>query len=244
MTDYLTIYILLLICHKYGGRYGPGISEYFEEQNARIANKSLTDNGETFEVHLDTLGIINGCIDPIAQQLSSAGMYVNNTYGINLVPQRTVDEELQQFYKDDTGCLATLQACKAAAAAGDAAFTGSNATVNKVCESVNCEIGNAYYELGRSAYDIASPAEAPFPAAYYQGYLNQLHVQRALGVPINFTTSSSAVYNVFGNTADFQREDNHGGYLQDIASLLDIGVKVALIYGDRDFICNVSDYFP
>ena len=191
---------------------------------------------------MDTLGIINGCIDPIAQQLSSAGMYVNNTYGIELVPQETVDEELQQFYEADTGCLATLQACQAAAIDGDSAFSGSNDTVNRICESVSCDIGNAYYEFGRSAYDIASPMEAPFPAAYYQGYLNQPSVQQALGVPINYTQSVSSVYSAFGRTADFQREDSHGGYLQDIASLIDGGVKVALIYGDRDFICNVCNF--
>jgi serine carboxypeptidase len=53
-------------------------------------------------------------------------------------------------------------------------------------------------------------------------------------VPINFTESSNSVYEAFERTGDTAR----GGFLEDVASLLDAGVKVALVYGDRDFACN------
>jgi hypothetical protein len=65
--------------------------------------------------------------------------------------------------------------------------------------------------------------------------LNQPHVQQALGVPVNYTNpGGNAPYYAFQNTGDYVR----GGYLEDLAALIDSGVKVALVYGDRDYACN------
>lgn len=49
-----------IFTESYGGRYGPAISAFFEEQNMRIANKSINNVGDTYVIHLGTLGIING----------------------------------------------------------------------------------------------------------------------------------------------------------------------------------------
>lgn len=46
-----------------------------------------------------------------------------------------------------------------------------------------------------------------------------------------------SVYNAFSSTGDYARRDVLG-YLGDISYLLDSGVKVALVYGDRDYACN------
>lgn len=74
----------------------------------------------------------------------------------------------------------------------------------------------------------------PFPPNYYLGYLSQHWVQSALGVPLNFTESVNSVYDAFTQTGDYVR----GGYLEDLAYVLDQGIKVALVYGDRDYACN------
>ena len=66
------------------------------------------------------------------------------------------------------------------------------------------------------------------------GFLNQHWVQRALGVPVNHTWDSDMVATAFRNTGDMIR----GGILEDIAYVLESGVKVALVYGDRDYACN------
>jgi hypothetical protein len=66
------------------------------------------------------------------------------------------------------------------------------------------------------------------------GYLSQAWVQEALGVPVNFTESSNSVFTAFNRIGDFVR----GNTMEDIAFILDSGVKVALVYGDRDFACN------
>ena len=66
------------------------------------------------------------------------------------------------------------------------------------------------------------------------GYLQQHWVQRALGVPVNYTTVNLRVNSAFASTGDFLRAES----LDAIAYILDSGVKVALVYGDRDFACN------
>lgn len=48
---------------SYGGRYGPSFAAFFEAQNQKIENGTWSDVGETYILNLDTLLIINGCID-------------------------------------------------------------------------------------------------------------------------------------------------------------------------------------
>lgn len=83
-------------------------------------------------------------------------------------------------------------------------------------------------------FDITHSGIDPFPWNYHLGWLNEHWVQKALGVPVNFTWVSYAVSSGFNAHGDMPR----GGYLEDLADLLDHGVKVALVYGDRDFACN------
>jgi carboxypeptidase C (cathepsin A) len=66
------------------------------------------------------------------------------------------------------------------------------------------------------------------------GYLQQHWVQGALGVPVNYSAQNIAVAEAFEGTGDFLRPNS----LEAIGYLLDSGVKVALVYGDRDFGCN------
>lgn len=85
-----------------------------------------------------------------------------------------------------------------------------------------------------AGFDITHPGQDSFPPAYLIGYLNQHWVQKALGVPVNHTVSSAAVSQAFSNTGDIVR----AGLLEDIAYILDHGVKVSMLYGDRDYACN------
>jgi hypothetical protein len=91
-----------------------------------------------------------------------------------------------------------------------------------------------YLNQNLSFYDFAAPTNTPFPREYFIGFLNQPWVQKALGVPVNFTESNVAVNEAFQSVGDLVRSPVMG----DIAYLLDSGVKVAMVYGDRDFACN------
>ena len=111
--------------------------------------------------------------------------------------------------------------------------------VNQICHNaadrVESEMEGRYTSFsGRARFDITHPARDSFPPQYFIGYLNQHWIQRALGVPVNSTWSSEAVYRAFTKTGDIVRT----GTLDDMGYLLDRGIKVALVYGDRDFACN------
>jgi Serine carboxypeptidase len=62
-------------------------------------------------------------------------------------------------------------------------------------------------------------------------------VQSALGTPLNWSQSIDSVYYAFSNLGDYARSDMLG-YLEDIAYVLDSGIKVALVYGDSDYACS------
>lgn len=64
--------------------------------------------------------------------------------------------------------------------------------------------------------------------------MNQDWVQRELGVPLNFTLSVSHIVNTFfGVTGDPLKVT-----IDSINAVAEGGVKVALVFGDRDYRCN------
>lgn len=60
------------------------------------------------------------------------------------------------------------------------------------------------------------------------------YVLEDLGVPVNSTVSSFTSFLVFRSTGDSGR----AGSVGEPADLLDAELKVSMLYGDRDFICN------
>lgn len=56
----------------------------------------------------------------------------------------------------------------------------------------------------------------------------------SLGVNINYTQSNQEVYYAFQQTGDFVFPN----FLEDLEHILSLPVRVALIYGDADYICN------
>ena len=209
----------------------------------RISNGSINATGATYIIRLDTLGIVNGCIDLLVQDLAYPTFAYNNTYGIKAINESRYQQAVDNFNRPDTGCRDLIINCRNMAAVGDPDAIGNNDTVNKACiaASVYCsnEVESQYINSsGRNYYDIAAINPDPFPPSYYIGFLSQHWVQAALGVPINYTQSTNGVYNGFQSTGDYARTDIRGGQLTDLAYLLDNGVKVAFMYGDRDYACN------
>lgn len=62
---------------SYGGHYGPGFFKFFQQQNEKINNGTIDEEG-THYIHLDTLGIINGLLDNLIQFPSYNQMAYNN----------------------------------------------------------------------------------------------------------------------------------------------------------------------
>ena len=137
------------------------------------------------------------------------------------------------------GCLDMIADCRQISVVFDPDNTGGNETVNSVCADAEnyCYefVRGPYLEVsGRNYYDMATFDPDPFPDPFYVGFLNQPHVQAALGVPLNWTQSSGPVSSAFRSVGDYVRP----GWLEDMAYLLDRGIKVTLAYGDRDYACN------
>ena len=224
---------------SYGGRYGPAFAAFFEEQNQKIENGTWHDSdGENYIIHLDTLILINACIDRQVQWPSYPHMAYNNTYGIEAVNE-TIFLEMQDAYSREGGCRDQINECRALATEYDPENRGINETVNSICHDAETfcteNIRDRYITIsGRNYYDVVTVDPDPFPPPFYVGYLNQPHVQKALGVPVNFTQSTSAVSTAFRSIGDYPRP----GWLEDLEFLLENNIKVHLMYGDRDFACN------
>ena len=225
-----------LFAESYGGKFGPAFASFWEKQNALRRNNSATRNN-TLEIRLASLGIMQGCVDDVVQGRYYPIFANNNTYGIqaiSLVDQQTAANS----YLSANGCQQLIQQCRAAVNAMDPQSNGDITVVNQICQTAqqNCNqhVIGPYQNSGRDVYDITQKMPNPFPPSTYLEYLNTAEVQAAVGAVVNFTETNPSVSNAFQQTGDYERGDQ----INQMAYLLSLGVRVALIYGDRDYICN------
>ncbi|KIW33656.1 uncharacterized protein PV07_00489 [Cladophialophora immunda] len=225
-----------LFTESYGGKYGPAIGAFFGIQNQR-RQTDLDFANTTIDITLKSLGIINGWIDLFTQTPYHPKFAYENTYAIEAISQLQELNALSAYDSAD-GCEQQTAFCRSQEAALDPVGYGDVDAVNEACSQAQsyCEayVVGPYTTSGRSIYDISQSMLDPFPSALYLEYLNQLSVQQALGVPVNYSQDSVAVFAAFNTTGDYARD----GIIQDLVDLLNSGVRIALIYGDRDYICN------
>ncbi|KAK2602378.1 hypothetical protein N8I77_008916 [Diaporthe amygdali] len=228
-----------LWAESYGGHYGPKVMHFFHKQNQKIANGEISGPG-THYLHLDTLGLVNAYIDVLVQDESYSFFAWNNTYGVKAVNDTIKHKQLYELYRPD-GILDQVRECQRLSKALEAT-DGPNldaSYVESYCSNASAFseaiLVTPYMESGKFGwFDVTHPSADSFPLNYHLGWLNQEWVQRALGVPVNFTWVSPIVSQAFVNHGDMAR----GGYLEGLADLLDNGVKVHMMYGDRDLACN------
>ncbi|KAF2126297.1 alpha/beta-hydrolase [Dothidotthia symphoricarpi CBS 119687] len=222
--------------NSYGGHWGPGIMAYFQSQNENIQNGTIT-NTQAKYLHLDTLGITNGCIDVKTEAQFYPEFAVNNTYGFQAYSEDVYLEARNNLTKKG-GCSDLLDQCRALSVS-DPKSLGANETVNAACALATqyCfgYVQGAFTTASdRNPFDISREKHSVFPPEYIIGYMNQDWVQRELGVPLNFSISSNDVLNTFfGVTGDPVKVS-----IDNINYVAQSGIKVALIYGDRDYRCN------
>ena len=217
---------------SYGGHYGPAITSFFQRQNERIADGSLDALGAHF-LHLDTLGIINGCVDSLLQDRAYVDFAHHNTYGIQALSDDDYTDMLEKVLGPG-GVNEWTRRCRALARDHDPSNIGDVDYVNAVCRNASAEgmriLQLSYLESGKYGwFDVTHPRRDPFPGSFFEGWLNQRWVQEALGVRVNYSSASAAVSASFQAEGDFVRD----GQLYELAYVLDSGIKVALMYGDR-----------
>jgi len=220
-----------LFVESYGGLYGPVFASYLEEMNELRQRGNLSSNN-TLEISLASLGIVNGLIDAKIQTAYDPRFAGNNSYGIQAISQLSMYNTITA-YEQPGGCADMVNQCRSGQSVN---VFGDDAQVDFICYNAlgQCNaIQNTYSTSGLSFYDIRQNFPSPFPSEAYLEYLNNGQVMQSLGVQVNYTESSNAVFYDFANTGD---EISY--VLSDLAFLLSKNVRVALIYGDADYICN------
>ncbi|KAI1308579.1 Alpha/Beta hydrolase protein [Xylaria venustula] len=212
---------------SYGGHYGPAFYKYFYDQNELIKNGS----SKGVELNMHTLGIINGIISAKIQTPYYPEFAANNTYGLKTVND-TIYNLMKLSWSFPGGCSDYIDYCiEADRSTPDGLSTCSQAV--GICR--NMVEGPYYVASGRDAYDIRAVSDADIPPEPWVDYLNTAKVQNAIGVDINYTaTASNQIYTGFDYTGDWVYQE----ILEDLEAVVDSGVRVALVYGDADYICN------
>lgn len=216
-----------LFTESYGGHYGPAFFDYFEQQNQAIANGSST--GKYF--NFGALGIINGIIDEAIQVPYYPVMANNNTYGIKALND-TVFNYVNFALNMPNGCLDQLSFCVEA----DTSTPAGQAICTEAEDMCRDNVEGPYYSFGgRGVYDIRHPIDDPTPPTDFVDYLNLASTQNALGVDTNYSSdANNDVYYAFQETGDFV----YPTFKEDLERILNSSVRVSLIYGDADYICN------
>lgn len=219
-----------------GGYFVPISAEYFQRQNVKIRSGELPDG---YILDVDTIGWSNGCSDMLYQAESYADMAFKNTYGVQAISQESY-EASKNDYSRTGGCRDLILGCREAASIHDPDQLGLSSIANEACAQATLYCGYHVIEgpfstsSNRSLYDIGHFQPASISPQYLVGFFNRGWVQKELGSPVNFTASSNTVYDNFWDTGDAARTSG----MKSIEYLLASGVKVALMYGDRDFSCN------
>ncbi|KAE8330581.1 Alpha/Beta hydrolase protein [Aspergillus sergii] len=224
---------------SFGGRYGPTYAAYFLDQNEKIRNNEVTDISSPSPITIDTLSIHNGCSDITTQGAFYPEYAYNNTYGVQAITE-TQYEEAKYNWTKPGGCLDMAVQCQELAQKLDPYNFGNNAEVNDACFAADeyCyENVLAVYALsGRDIHDLAEVPTTTVPLPYSDGFFNRAWVQNALGALVNYTMNSYTIYNAFWSTGNALI--TRGNAMDHFASIMERGVKVNLIYGDRDYLCN------
>lgn len=170
-----------------------------------------TITAPAIQLHLDTLGLVNACIDIDTQMPTYPEFAFNNTYGIQAINVT----QYQTAIASSATCRNMTSVCRMLADEFDPRGLGNKANVNKACldayiycfskmhDVFDAKVCTPSY-LGRhgtvsnhvfqrNLFDIAAPALEAFPPKWAAGYLNNAEVQQALGVPLNFTGNSAVI---------------------------------------------------
>ncbi|KAJ8130423.1 hypothetical protein O1611_g3205 [Lasiodiplodia mahajangana] len=225
---------------SYGGRYGPSFAAYIHEKNSQIQRGSLPG---MVTINLESLGIINGCVDLLVQETADPVFaYNGNTYNMPGILKEDFCDAMEAYYDRNEGCEDQILSCLNLAKKSDPDMYGDAVGVNDACKNASdfCQNnveGPYIFRKMWGFYDIAHCYLDPIPSREYVYYLAEKDVLDALGARVNYTEISNIVGAAFNSTGDYARR-NPRGYLEDIAYLLDSGIQVTMVYGDRDFACN------
>ncbi|OBZ77227.1 Carboxypeptidase S1 [Grifola frondosa] len=203
---------------SYGGHYGPTFAAYFLEQNAGIANGTVSG----MPINLKVLGIGDGITDPLSQYPGYLTYAASNPY--HPLVNASVIETAQNNWNMTGGCKDQITSCY-------------NNGTDQVCASAE-EYCN-YYILDALAgdydvYYVLSETPDPYPPDL-TSYLTNSSLMAKIGAESEWQETSFDVYLNFEGTGDWMR--NSRPYLETV---IDAGVRTIIYDGDADYILNFN----
>ncbi|TFK89212.1 alpha/beta-hydrolase [Polyporus arcularius HHB13444] len=209
---------------SYGGHYGPEFVTFFDEQNARIRNRTL--QGELIDV--SALMINNGWYDPLIQNEAYLD-FATFAPGYGQLQSDDVLAAMNKTFFESGGCRDQELACYAA---------GETAESNQICRQADdfCVENLFIPAVGdRDSDDLRQNASSPnpFPPEFYVNFLRNATVMQKIGAQARYSECSNAVGNQFGRTGDDART-----LLPQLAALANSRLKILIWAGDADINCN------
>lgn len=203
---------------SYAGHYIPAVTHRIFDGNNNLAPGDI-------KIDLKGMGIGNGLTDPQEQFKWYPDMMCKG--GGHAPPAINSSIECALLHAAVPICGASLAKCNAPSRANITAC----ATAYEEC---NLAFQLPYQATGMNPYDMRIKCAKP-PLCYDMSndvkFLNDPHVQKQLGVDMNFQSCNLLVNKFF--MTDFMRN-----YHQLIPPMLAGGVDVLIYAGDQDFICN------
>ncbi|ETW75785.1 serine carboxypeptidase S10 [Heterobasidion irregulare TC 32-1] len=195
---------------SYGGHYGPTFAAYFLEQNAKVANGSVSG----LPINLKVLGVGDGLTDPLSQYPGYITYAANNPYH-PLVSSSVIKQANTSFYQTN-GCRARIQNCY-------------NNGTNSVCSSAQSYCNNNVLSPLAGDYDVYYvPATDPDPyPPDLTDYLTSDAVTSKIGAQATWKETSNTVYNNFANTGDWMRNS-----APNLETVINAGVRTIIYDGD------------
>lgn len=217
---------------SYGGHWGPGFFNRFRKETEAL--------GSSAPFTIGNLIIVNGITDAYLQYPSYPRFALENTHGVH-IPQNVSDYMKYSADMPLNGCLALIEACESVITLDPKSFSTNTLCMEAqaVCRRTvempfGATTGSHNYDV-RARADPTDTSGEPLPPGNYPAYLNIAEVQAALGVSANYTTGTNPeVYGSFYQTGDFAQRKQR----LDLEELIEAGVRVALWYGDADWVCN------
>ena len=213
---------------SYGGHFGPVFNAYSLNQNELIANGSLDGTGAHY-IDLRSMMIGNGWYDPIVgyEAFYNFTVWPGNTYDLRPF-HPDIEERMFNAMWGPGNCRDMLLQCNSGGQPVEVCADGDDFCGTEV---MNLLVAFADREID----DIRELNSDPFPYGFYQEYLNQEHVLKAIGAFINYTEQSITVLQTFTDTGDDGRID---GTVRDVSYIRSQGVYVVEYAGDADYTCN------
>ncbi|KAI0829246.1 serine carboxypeptidase [Trametes gibbosa] len=201
---------------SYGGHYGPTFAAYFLDQNAAIANGSVSG----LPINLKVLGVGDGLTDPLSQYPGYISYAGSNPYH-PLVSQTTISRANTTFTRAG-GCRDQIAQCYATESVNDC-MSAQNFCNDAILSPL---AGNydVYYVLTKNPDPYPPPLDT---------YLGSKTLMKKIGAESEWEETSVDVYSNFGQTGDWMHNSR-----PNLEKVINAGVRTIVYDGDADYILN------